>query len=44
METMTNNKGTQALQLSDNDFTTENPMTKVTLSVNNTHSYSTPWI
>ena len=44
METMTNNKGTQALHLSDNDFTTENPMMKVTLSANNTHSYSTSWI
>ena len=44
METMTNNKGTQALQLSDNKFTTENCMTKVTLSTNNTHSFSTPWI
>ena len=44
METMTNNKGTQALQLSDNEFTTENPVTKVTLSTNNTHSYSTLWI
>ena len=41
METMTNNKGTQALQLSDNEFTTENPMTKVNPSTNNTHSYST---
>ena len=44
METMTNNKGTQALQLSDNEFTTENPVTEVTLSTNNTHSYSTLWI
>ena len=44
METITNNKGTQALQLSDNEFTTENPVTKVTLSTINTHSYSTPWI
>ena len=34
METMTNNKGTQ---LSDNEFTTENPVTKVTLS---TQQYS----
>ena len=44
METMTNNKGTQALQLSDNEFTTENPVTHVNLSTTNTHSYSTPWI
>ena len=27
METMTNTKGTQALQLSDDDFTTEDPVT-----------------
>ena len=30
METMTNNKGAQALQLSDNKFTTDDPVTKVT--------------
>ena len=44
---MTHNKGTQALKLSDNEITTtDNPMTKVNLSTNNTHyfSYSTPWI
>ena len=46
METMKNNKGTQALKLSDNEITTDNPVTKVNLSTNNTHSlsYSTPWI
>ena len=44
METMTNNKGTQALQLSDSKFTTDDPVMKVNLSTNNTYSYSTPWI
>ena len=47
METMTHNKGTQALKLSDNEITTtESLMTKVNLSTNNTHyfSYSTLWI
>ena len=44
METMTNTKGTQALQLSDDDFTTENPVIHVNVSTINTHSYSTPWI
>ena len=44
METMTNTKGTQALQLSDDDFTTENPVTHENVSTINTHSYSTPWI
>ena len=44
METMTNTKGTQALQLSDDDFTTENPVTHVNISTINTHSYSTLWI
>ena len=44
MEKMTNNKGSRALQLSDNDFTTEKPVTKVNLSTNNTHSYSIPGI
>ena len=33
METIVNNKGTQALQLSDIEFTTEDPITKVYLSV-----------
>ena len=44
METMTNNKGTHALQISDNELTTENPVTHVNLSTSNTHSYSTLWI
>ena len=44
METMTNTKGTQALQLSDDDFTTENPVTHENVSTINTHSYFTPWI
>ena len=43
-ETMTNTKGTQALQLSDDDFTTENPMTHVNSSTINTQVYSMPWI
>ena len=44
IETMTNNKGTQALQLSDNELTSENPVTHVNLSTSNTHYYSTLWI
>ena len=44
METMTNTKGTQALQLSDDDFTTENPVTRENVCTINTHSYSTLWI
>ena len=44
METMTNTKGTQALQLSDDDFTTENPVTHVNSSTINTQVYSIPWI
>ena len=42
MEIMTNNKGKQALQLSDDEFTTENPVTHVNISTSNTLSYSTP--
>ena len=41
METMTNTKGTQALQLSDDEFTTGDPVTHVNISTINTHSYST---
>ena len=44
METMTNNKPSQASQLSDDEFTTENPVTHVNVSTINTHSYSTLWI
>ena len=44
METMTNTKGTQTLQLSDDEFTTEDPVTHVNISTINTHSYSIPWI
>ena len=46
METVTTNKGTQALKLSDNEITTDNPVTKVNLSTSNAHSlsYSTLWI
>ena len=32
METMTNNKGAQALQLSDDEFTTENLVSHVNIS------------
>ena len=41
---MINNKGTQVLQLSDDELTTENPVTHVNLSTSNTYSYSTPRI
>ena len=44
METMTNQKGTQALQFSDDDFTTGNPVTHVNTSTTDTHVYSIPWI
>ena len=44
METMTNNKGTQAHQLSDDELTTENPVIHVNLSTSNIHSYSIAWI
>ena len=44
METMTKTKGTQAIQLSEDDFTTDNPVTHENVSTINTHSYSTPWI
>ena len=44
METMTNQKGTQALQLSDDDFTTDNPVTHVNTSTTDTQVYSIPWI
>ena len=44
METIINNKGTQAIQLSDDKFPTENPVIHVNISTINTHSYSTLWI
>ena len=44
METMTNTKGTQALQLSDDDFTTDHPVTRVNSSTIGTQVYSLPWI
>ena len=37
-------KGTQAFQLSDDEFTTEDPVTHVNTNTINTHSYSMPWI
>ena len=44
METMTNKQGTQALQLGDIDFTTDETVTQINLSTDNTYIYSTPWI
>ena len=44
METMTNPKGTQALQLSDDAFTTDNPVTYVNSSTTDTQVYFVPWI
>ena len=44
METMTNQKGTQALQLSDDVFTIDNPVTHVNTSTTDTQVYSVPWI
>ena len=44
METMTNPKETQALQLSDDVFTTDNPVTYVNSSTTDTQMYSVPWI
>ena len=41
METMTNTKGTQALQLSDDNFTTENLVTHENVITINSHVYST---
>ena len=44
METMTNKKQTQALQLSDDAFTTDNPVTHVNSSTIDTQVYSILWI
>ena len=44
METITNQKETQALQLSDYVFTTVNPVTHVNTSTTDTHVYSILWI
>ena len=44
METLTNTKGTQALQLSDDDFTTDYPVTHGNSSTIDTQIYSTLWI
>ena len=44
METMTHQKETRALQLSDDDFTTVNPVTHVNTSTTDTQLYSVPWI
>ena len=44
METITNQKGTQALQLSDGTFITDNPVTHVNSSTIDTQAYSILWI
>ena len=44
METMINPKEMQALQLSDDAFTTDNPVTYVNSSTPDTQIYSVPWI
>ena len=44
METMTNPKETQALQLSDDVFTTDNPVTHVNRGTTDTQIYSMPLI
>ena len=44
MQTMQSTKETHALQLNDNVFTTESPVTYENSSTTDTHVYSIPWI